>query len=82
MAKALDFGSPTTNSLEIPGSTPGVVEYALGHFFLPFQGIVDTLFAPSVDLFCSTDELLVRELPPIAALGYVIWQVGTRKVSS
>ena len=26
MAKALDFGSPKSNSLEIPGSTPGVVD--------------------------------------------------------
>jgi hypothetical protein len=61
MAKALDFGLQLPNSLEIPGSNPGVVDYLLEYIFCRLAlGIV--FFADPVLRVWTRDIN-----PPIAA---------------
>ncbi|KAM5515116.1 hypothetical protein FOXYSP1_06083 [Fusarium oxysporum f. sp. phaseoli] len=48
MAKALDFGFQLPNSLEIPGSNPGVVDYLLECIFCQLALVGIVLFADPV----------------------------------
>ena len=78
MAKALDFGSPKSDSLEIPGSTPGVVDC-----FLPFLHYVSFSFfkcTMSFQLHVQTEMWRCETYEAYFwVFGFSLCRIGARK---